>query len=70
MEASVIHRCALAIVTKRGHSVIPPSLGTLEGDEEDFLQRHVAKLRSATSPPMLEVVSGLDRTWSRGYRVR
>jgi len=43
----MIHRCALAIITKRGHSVIPPSIGALEQDEEDFLHRHVERLRSA-----------------------
>jgi hypothetical protein len=43
----MIHRCALAVITKRGHSVIPPSISALEKDEEDFLHRHIEKLRSA-----------------------
>jgi hypothetical protein len=43
----VIQRCALAVITKRGHSIVPPSISALERDEEDFLHRHVERLRSA-----------------------
>lgn len=41
----MIHLCALAVITERGRNVIAPSVGPLASDEEDFLQRHVNKLR-------------------------
>lgn len=41
----MIHLCALAVITGRGRNVVPPSVGTLDDDEEDFLQRHVDNLR-------------------------
>lgn len=43
-----ILRCALAVITDRGHNVVPPSLSDLDPVEEDFLERHVAELRSQT----------------------
>lgn len=41
----MIYLCSLAVVTERGRNVIPPSVSSLADDEEDFLQRHVDKLR-------------------------
>lgn len=41
-----ISRCALAVITERGRSVVEPTLSVLDGDEEDFLERHVTELRS------------------------
>lgn len=45
----MIHLCALAVITGRGRNVVPPSLGGLDVDEEDFLQRHVDNLRGVAS---------------------
>jgi hypothetical protein len=41
----MIHLCALAVITDRGRNVIAPNVSPLASDEEDFLQRHVDKLR-------------------------
>ena len=42
----MIKICSLAIITKRGLQVVPPSISELAQDEEDFLQRHVDSLRA------------------------
>lgn len=42
-----IHRCALAVIERRGQSVNGPYMSPMDADEEDFLKRHVKKLRSS-----------------------
>lgn len=42
----MIFSCSLAVITKRGRNVVPPSVSELAQDEEDFLQRHVNSLRA------------------------
>jgi hypothetical protein len=42
----LIHKCALAVVGRRGDGVIGPSLSPIDADEEDFLHRHVDRLRA------------------------
>lgn len=43
-----ITRCALAVITDRGQNYVPPTLSTLDRDEEDFIERHVDELRAQT----------------------
>ena len=44
-----ITRCALAVITDRGHSVVAPTLSELDPAETDFLERHIDELRSQVS---------------------
>ena len=41
-----ITKCALAVITNRGRDVVPATWSELAADEADFLERHVAELRS------------------------
>ncbi|MGZ1489490.1 hypothetical protein [Brevibacterium sediminis] len=45
----MIEKCALAVITERGRSVIPPTWSDLDEEEEDFLVRHVERLRKASN---------------------
>jgi len=45
----MIEKCALAVITDRGRNVIPATWSDLDGDEEDFLIRHVDRLRKTTN---------------------
>ena len=45
----MIEKCALAVITDHGHSVIPATWSDLDDDEEDFLVRHVERLRKTTN---------------------
>lgn len=42
----MIHRCALGLISKRGATVVAPTISTLTDAERDFLARHVDELRS------------------------
>jgi hypothetical protein len=44
---AMIHKCALAVIEKRGQGVVGPSLNPVDPEEESFLHRHVEKLRAA-----------------------
>jgi len=45
----MIEKCALAVITDRGRNVIPATWSDLDEDEEDFLVRHVERLRKTTN---------------------
>ncbi|MCC4906789.1 hypothetical protein [Microbacterium sp. cx-59] len=45
----MIEKCALAVITNRGRNIIPPSWSELDDDEEDFLVRHVDRVRKTTN---------------------
>lgn len=41
----MIHRCSLALIGKRGQSATTPTISPMDESEEDFLQRHLDRLR-------------------------
>ncbi|MEW1706301.1 hypothetical protein AB0230_03575 [Microbacterium sp. NPDC089190] len=45
----MIEKCALAVITERGRNVISPTWSDLDDEEEDFLVRHVDRLRKTTN---------------------
>jgi hypothetical protein len=45
----MIEKCALAIITERGRSVIAPTWSTPDEDEASFLSRHVERLRTGAA---------------------
>ena len=45
----VIEKCALAVITKRGRNVVSPTMSRLDEQEEDFLLRHIQRLRDKTN---------------------
>lgn len=45
----VVGKCALAIVTRRGHRVVPPRVSEPNDEEREFLLRHVEGLRKTTA---------------------
>ncbi len=44
-----ITKCALAIITERGHKVVKPTWSDLDAEEESFLARHIEELRGKIS---------------------